>query len=110
MLKNKQHKIVVILSLLLVVSLLVPSAVKLAHVFEDHKHEVCLDNSSTHLHTLDLDCEFYKFKISSQLFHKFKNVNFINIEDNHGITDSQYHFISQYQRLQFSLRGPPFNS
>ncbi|PNQ73133.1 hypothetical protein C1T31_09095 [Hanstruepera neustonica] len=110
MLKDKPHKIIITLSLLLVVSLLVPSAVKFAHAFENHKHEVCTNKSSVHIHTLDLDCEFYKFKIANQFVHKFKNVDFINIEDNHGITESQYQFISEYQRLQFSLRGPPFNS
>ena len=110
MFKDKQHKIITILSLVLVICLLIPSCIKLAHVFEDHKHEVCINKSSIHIHTLDLDCEFYKFKIANQLLHKFKNVDFVSIKNNHGVIDSQYHFISQYQRLHFSLRGPPFNS
>lgn len=110
MIKEKLHKLLIVLSLVLVICLLVPSAVKLAHVFEDHKHEVCTNKSSTHIHTLDLDCEFYKFKTSSQVLNVFKNINFHLVINNHGIINAQYQFISEFQRLQFSLRGPPMNS
>ena len=109
MLKDRNH-IIILVSLTLVICLLIPSGVKLAHVFENHKHEVCTNKSSVHFHSLDLDCEFYKFKIANQLLHTFKNIELINTINNHGITESQYQFISQYQQLQFSLRGPPINS
>lgn len=90
--------------------LLVPSVVKFAHIFENHKHEVCVDNSTTHLHSVDLDCEFYKFKTSNQLCHVFNNIDVFHTINNHDTPSSQYQFISQFQRLQFSLRGPPNNS
>lgn len=108
MLKEKHHNYLTFLSLLLVICLLMPSGVKLAHAFEDHAHEVCTNNTSTHLHKVDLDCEFYKFNISNSL---------ILLEFNYKLNDlvynskqkinRLYNFKYNHQRLYFSLRGPP---
>lgn len=90
--------------------MLLPSAIKVGHVFENHKHEVCIDNSTTHLHTLDLDCEFYKFKIGNQTYPILENHEFYILEPTQQLTVNSYNFLSQFQRLHFSLRGPPVNS
>lgn len=104
----QEHILFKILSIILVVTLLIPSIVKVGHVFEDHKHDFCTDNlSQTHLHTLDLECEFYKFKVNTK-YHTVLNNFRIVIEENHSkINNSFYYFLSNHQQLPFSLRGPP---
>lgn len=87
--------------------LLVPSAIKLVHVFEHHEHEVCKGGETTHIHNIDLDCEFQKFQLNKNFtlsdisFAIFKHI------ENSKTNLSQYHFLNKYQRLHFSLRGPP---
>ena len=93
--------------IVLVVALLVPSIVKFAHIFENHKHEVCETPQKSHFHEFDVDCEFYKFKLNPQVNTTFDDFVALNIDDNFKLITSQYHFISDYQRLSFSLRGPP---
>lgn len=106
----KIHILTKILSVVLITVLLIPSAVKLGHVFENHKHEVCTDNASTHLHSLDMDCEFYKFKLNNQLSFTPDYFQVASLDVNHKIIQSQYFFISEFQQLQVALRGPPLNS
>ena len=103
----KQHISFKIFTLILVASLLLPSAVKLNHAFEDHKHEVCKTNSIDHFHELDLDCEFYKFNKTNQYFITFNHdiSEFVNIDIKQNF--SYYNFLNSHQPLNFSLRGPP---
>ncbi|WP_452230286.1 MULTISPECIES: hypothetical protein [unclassified Lacinutrix] len=104
----QEHSIFKFVTILLIVTILIPSIVKLGHVFENHKHDVCTDNlSQTHLHTLDLECEFYKFKVNSSFVFQAPAFHLIYVENNHKVHTSQYQFISEYQRLSFALRGPP---
>ena len=88
-------------------ALLLPSFVKLTHVFENHKHLVCKKSQKSHFHGFDIDCEFYKFKLNPQTTLIADNFIIANLQDNFKSITSQYHFISDYQRLSFSLRGPP---
>ena len=103
----KQHIAFKILSILLLVSILTPSVVKLAHVFENHKHEVCLNAQTTHFHTLDLECEFYKFKVNNNFTFSAFNFEIAATKKVYEPIASQYRFTSYYQPLSFSLRGPP---
>lgn len=105
----KQHIIFRSLSLLLIVLVLTPSVVKLEHAFNHshHKHEVCLGEPQAHLHTLDVDCEFHKFQLNTVFSLPENNFELLEIQDNHQVINSQYFFISEFQSLHFSLRGPP---
>ncbi|WP_155087395.1 hypothetical protein [Winogradskyella ouciana] len=99
-----------VLAFTLALSVLLPTAVKLSHVFNHHEHEVCENDDadkSTHFHEFDLDCDFYKFKLTSQFYFKLKLEDFKVFEDNYKITNSQYEFVSTFQKLQTALRGPP---
>jgi len=103
----KQHIIFKLATLIIVVSILVPTAVKFAHVFSHHKHQVCKEGNKTHIHKVDLDCEFHKFQLNKNFtFNKLAFTLFSPQEKPIEIV-SQYQFISEYQHLQFSLRGPP---
>lgn len=105
--KIKQHIAFRMATLVLVLAFLLPSAVKFSHVFKHHQHEVCNGEITTHLHTSDVDCDFYKFKLSTPFTIPTLDFDFVSIEDNHQIKTSHYSFLSEFQRLHFSLRGPP---
>lgn len=108
----KKHILFKCFSVLLVLFVLMPSAFKLSHAFShsNHKHEVCLGEKQSHLHTLDVDCEFQKFQLNTAFTFLDNTVKFFEKEDNHRVILSQYYYISNFQQLHFSLRGPPINS
>jgi len=89
------------------VALLTPSAVKLAHVFENHEHSVCDTPLSSHFHELDWDCEFYKFKLNNQFKVSKFAVEFIEPKINTVMIISYYEIINVYQKSKIYLRGPP---
>ena len=107
MTKLKTHIGFKISTLILVTALLVPSFVKLAHAFENHKHEVCITPQKSHYHEFDLDCEFYKFKKANQ-FH-LNNINEFEffVAEYKSATISPYKHLISHRKLSFSLRAPP---
>jgi hypothetical protein len=92
---------------ILIVALLVPSFVKLAHAFENHKHEVCKTPQKSHYHELDLDCEFYKFKLSNAFYFHFQEYVLEPSSLSTIITNFYKSSYSNFQVQQISLRGPP---
>ena len=97
------------LAVVLVLAVLLPSAVKFNHIFTHHSHKVCDndDSTNTHFHKSDFDCDFYKFKLTTQFYFQNELVTLKSPDENFKITDSQYEFVSDYQKLQRALRGPP---
>ena len=106
-LKTVVSSVYKVLAIMLVLVVLFPSVVKLTHAFNHHNHEVCNEKFDTHFHQSDLECDFYKFKLTTQYFFNSKAIQFVSIECNFKITDSQYAFVSDFQKLQTTLRGPP---
>ncbi|WP_282136084.1 hypothetical protein [Seonamhaeicola maritimus] len=105
--KLKEHIAFKGIMLLLVAALFAPTAIKFAHVFAHHQHKVCVGEKSTHFHQIDLDCKFQKFNLhQNATFTTFSFDAFTEKEIQPKI-ESQYKFLSKYQRLHFSLRGPP---
>lgn len=103
----KRHSPFQALTLVLVLAFLLPSAVKFMHVFEQHQHEVCYGEADAHFHTLDFDCEFYKFKVNSP-FIIFENANYLLPSPEVVVFNAtEYSFLSTFQILHFSHRGPP---
>lgn len=105
--KNKLHISFRIFAMVLVMAILAPVGVKLAHSLTHHEHEVCQGYAETHFHSLDLDCEFYKFKLSKEL-----NINVYSYQSNLKVANSYsiqtLHFLAYtHQHLSFSLRAPP---
>ncbi|MCF4101736.1 hypothetical protein L1I30_08670 [Gillisia sp. M10.2A] len=92
--------------ILMAVALLFPAAVSI-HIFAHEKHSVCTDYSSTHLHKSSIDCELCKFHpvpiIAIDLFN-YNIVRDIIIKES---SSNHYEFLSDFQKLPFSLRGPP---
>lgn len=51
---------------LLSLTFLAPDTAKFLHIFSHEKHTVCEGGSTVHFHAVDIDCEFYKFKVQNQ--------------------------------------------
>lgn len=92
---------------MLVMTLMVPSAVKFSHIFSHHQHEICDGEPQTHLHNADLDCSSYNFKLTAPFTIPTFEFEFISAVDNHQNHADVYSFLSDFQQLHFSLRGPP---
>lgn len=101
----KQHLGFKFISLVLVLAMLTPTAVKIIHVFH-HNYVECKEYS-THLHASDFDCSFHKFKLTTPFAMSLFSFDFFIPEHIHENTNSQYLYISDFQKLHFSLRGPP---
>ena len=103
----KQHIGFKLTCLLLIAVLLIPAAVKFNHIFSHHKHKVCLGDNSTHIHKVDLDCEFHKFQLNNIYIslHYHDNVNYL--PQYSKITFLTYKYFHNHRQLSFSLRGPP---
>ena len=91
----------------LIVVVLTPTLVKLAHTLENHEHSVCVDSQTTHFHGLDLDCEFYKFKLQTQTFNEFFEFNLYELLDLNNLVDSNYQYYFSTTLKLCYLRGPP---
>ena len=105
--EKKTHIISKIAAFALAIAIIAPTLVKFSHGLMNHEHEVCLGKSTSHLHQLDIDCEFYKFKLNTQYVHISKPIMVLETEHLTPKIESRYYFISDYQSLHFSLRGPP---
>ena len=94
-------------TLTLVLALFTPTVLKFAHIFDDHKHEICKGEYKVHLHKLDVDCTYHKFKLTKTFTIPEFSVEFFKPEHNHFIASTQYLFLSNTSALNFKLRGPP---
>ncbi len=103
----REHILYKILALTLACAILIPTAVKFTHVFNHYKHEVCFGEKSTHLHKVDLNCKFYDFKLTQNFLVSHFLFNVFQPKQQHLKITSQYIFLSSFQQLHFSLRGPP---
>jgi hypothetical protein len=105
--KTKEHIAFKMLTLMLALSLLAPSVTKFAHIFAHHKHDICKGKKSVHLHEINSDCDFYKFKLSNSYCLFFSNIELLSHTYIFKISDSLYVFLNNHRQLSFSLRGPP---
>jgi hypothetical protein len=91
----------------LILALLAPSLVKLAHAFEIHKHDVCKTPQKNHYHKLNLVCEFYKFKLGYAFNFQTEPFSFLIISEPLHVNNIYKSFYKNSQLEQPSLRGPP---
>lgn len=105
----KEHIVFKILTLFLVATLLVPTIIKVTHIFthKHHKNDICKGEKRSHLHEISIDCEFYKFKINSHFYKNNTLVDFIVYPLYYKINALTYNFLNNHQQLSFLLRGPP---
>jgi hypothetical protein len=104
---DRKHIIFKVLTIFLVCTLMLPACFKFVHIFEHHNHEICSGADSTHIHQVDLDCDFHKFQLNNNVTFTTPLFEFYHAQKESIQIFSQYTFLSKYQRLHFSLRGPP---
>lgn len=103
----QQHIAFRLFALLLVASLFTPSALKFAHIFEHHEHVVCIGDDSTHIHQVDLECEFHKFQLNKHFLSTSEIDNWLETPNYQEVSILKYKFLNNHRPLSFSLRGPP---
>ena len=98
-----------VLAIVLTLAVLLPSAIKLSHAFNHHQHEVCEndDKGNTHFHEIDLDCEFYKFKLNTNYFDFVNSDDTVILKDYSKVESSLYVYLRSHQQEISYLRGPP---
>ncbi|MBC8768911.1 hypothetical protein H4O18_12990 [Arenibacter sp. BSSL-BM3] len=92
---------------LLVGLILLPSVIKLNHAIFEHHTFICKEKGKLHIHEVELDCDYHKFNITpyyTYLQQEFRT--FSEIPKSKKIVNF-YNFLSKYQKLHFSRRGPP---
>ncbi len=97
------------IALSLTIAVALPSFVKLSHTFNHHTHEVCEGDSSLHFHKLDVDCEFYKFKLNNNYEVIDLDIEIFTIEIFDTNLISHKSFLKNKIRLNRFQRGPPFS-
>lgn len=103
----KKHIIFRCFTVLLACALFAPVVSKFVHVFEHHKHIVCKGNDSTHIHKVDLECEFYKFQLNHHFVLPFEKGVWLKAEYHYKISLLTNKFHNNHRHLSYSLRGPP---
>lgn len=94
-------------SAILIFALLLPFAVKLEHIFEDHEHSVCSSKIENHIHQLNDDCDFLNYNISS--FNYFNNFVY-KVVELPTFLEKNYTYAVAFtssQKATSFLRGPP---
>lgn len=103
----KDHILIKFISLILVAAIALPVLVKAHHVFENHEHVVCNENITTHFHELDVDCEFYKFKLNNNFYYTYEfEDNFIS-KSISSLNTIYYTHLRSSEEMTSYLRGPP---
>lgn len=104
------HILLNVVSLVLVLFLFAPSIVKLKHAISEHEHFECTSIGKLHIHKVELDCDFEKFNLSPQLYSELIEIPQPISLAQFKVYEECYTFLSKYQKLHFSLRGPPIAS
>lgn len=84
-----------------------PVMMKFVDGFQSHEHEFCSGESSTHIHNSDIDCGLCKLKFTTHYFDVLNGVKNLELKTYKAEVKSQYHFTSDFKKLQTLLRGPP---
>lgn len=105
--KSETNKSFKLTAILLALALLFPFTSEALHHFSHQDHEHCTDNTTTHFHKHDFECEIFDFQLSP-ITTFLAEINENLIENNFRIvafhSDSK---ISNFKIDNTTLRGPP---
>jgi len=107
MTERKLYSRVNIFIAIIALALLLPSVIKFSHIFEQHEHVVCLGENQSHLHEIDLDCEFFKFKLNNNFLLDIDVIELTSVVVPQNLSQQYYTFIKGHQQSTAYLRGPP---
>ena len=98
-----------LLCLLLVGSILLPTAKKFVHAFYEHTELLCGGEGTLHFHEVEIDCDFQKFYPLPNFVH---DATFETLHE-HSFDSNDIDFLDRLttsSKTYFSLRAPPFTS
>ncbi len=99
--------LIAFLAFLLTTAIVGPSLIKFSHFFLEHSHVECNEHVKTHFHESDFDCKLFKFHHTHQINFFPESITFEIFEIPSQKNFNSYSFVSEFQQLHFSLRGPP---
>lgn len=102
MLKTLKKYSIICLSIVI----FLPAIVQLVHTFEKHEHGICMSKDDQHFHQKDVDCVLCHLQGETYAILNDRDFPVFNSEVQ-ILLSTQYNFLSNYQQLSFSLRGPP---
>ena len=95
------------IAILVLAALAIPDLAKISHAIYEHKEQTCLEKGNVHFHETEFDCDFHKYHTTTYFYPATLNFTVI-IQDFHLEKNQNYYFLlSEFQKLHFSLRGPP---
>ena len=94
-------------AVLLVASILSPYAIKIVHGLYEHQETKCISYGELHIHEVELDCDFQKFKLTTQFYPVFFDDLNVFRSTSQEQDDKHYNFLTKFQQFHFNLRGPP---
>jgi hypothetical protein len=105
-------RIIAIVSFVLALGILTPSAVKLSHsLFGHSKEKRCIAEGTKHIHEADIHCEFHDFTLASKVFvassYEYVALEVPIIGHQHSFYNS---FLKSQHREHLTLRAPPAGS
>lgn len=103
----KKHIAFKVFAMLVVATLLIPTAAKVAHIFQSHKHVFCTAKHERHIHNYDFDCQFYKFHVNAICTIPEVHFDIPQLFQSKRTIEAPYVALNEHQDLHFSLRGPP---
>lgn len=92
---------------ILIFALLLPFALKLEHIFENHEHAICSSKIENHIHQLNDDCDFLNYNINS--FNYSNNFVYEIVEIPTFLEKNFTYNVASIasHKATFFLRGPP---
>ena len=94
-------------AIILLVGLMGPYFVKIAHALYEHEELHCVSKGKLHIHEVEYDCDFEHYHLSSLYYPEFDCPELITPAPITETITNNYYFLSKYQQLHFVLRGPP---
>lgn len=98
------------IAMLLLSTMAIPDIAKITHAIFEHKEITCLEKNAVHFHEAEFNCEFQKYQLSTYFSPEIYNCMAFVADFKIEQSQNYYFLLSEYQKLHFSLRGPPLNS
>lgn len=95
------------MAIILVAIISLPSIIKIKHALTEHQSFVCKEKGKLHLHEVELDCKFDDFSFTTQIVAGNQEIDMPTLNLETEKIKNFYDFLSKYQKLHFSRRGPP---
>ncbi len=96
-----------LLAFMVIGSLGLPSLTAWTHAFSDHQEPKCTDSTTLHIHKVEGDCAFVKFKPAPQFYFTVAAPRIYYPEPATSPIRTTYRFIPTLKSIHFLLRGPP---